>query len=194
MAQHRPHEEGVIVPRKGKNDPDLGPDAVMAMVPSDLAHLKLRTNARKVPFADGGLYGLYRTGAKATVDMAIAGPFIGAPHAVMGMEKLIALGASRIWVLGWCGSLQSDLRIGNMVIPVWGIPEEGISGHYPLEHGEATSDSRLCRCLENQLKKKGIPFRKGGIWTTDAVYRETPERFDSMASGVYWAWIWKPQP
>ncbi|MEJ2589433.1 MAG: nucleoside phosphorylase [Deltaproteobacteria bacterium] len=174
MVQHHPPQEGVIRPRKGKRDPDLGPDAVMVMIPSDLAYVISRTKAKKVSFMDSGLYGLYKTEEEPPVDMAVAGPFFGAPHAVMGIEKLIALGARRIWALGWCGSLQSDLRIGDMIIPLQGISEEGVSEHYPLAQKEATSDLRLCRLVEGHLKAQEVHFQKGTVWTTDAVYRETP--------------------
>jgi nucleoside phosphorylase len=29
---------------------------------------------------------------------------------------------------------------------------------------------------EEALKKQGLPFSKGAVWTTDAIYRETPEK------------------
>jgi uridine phosphorylase len=106
----------------------------------------------------------------------LAGPFIGAPHAVIALEKLIVLGARRILVLGWCGSLQPDLKIGDLVIPDRAIPEEGTSQHYPLPHGAPRSDSRLNRVLEISLVEQGFTFTRGEIWTTDAIYRETPEK------------------
>lgn len=174
MIQHHHSQKGVIRPRKGKRDPDVGTDALMVMIPSDLAYLIARTKAKKVPFMDSGLYGLYRTEEKPPKDVTIAGPFFGAPHAVMGIERLIALGARRIWALGWCGSLQPDLRIGDMIIPLRGISEEGVSQHYPLVRGGAASDSSLCGLVEDYLDAQEVRFQKGSVWTTDAVYRETP--------------------
>ena len=38
-----------------------------------------------------------------TKEIFIAGPAVGAPMAVMTLEKLIALGANRVIVSGWCG-------------------------------------------------------------------------------------------
>ncbi|MFO7986061.1 MAG: nucleoside phosphorylase [Desulfatiglandaceae bacterium] len=176
MMQPQPHENGIIRPIKGKRDPAIGPDAVMVMVASDLNYLVLNTKARKLTFSDAGLYSLYQPGEASLRDTAIAGPFMGAPQAVMGMEKLIALGAHRIWVLGWCGSLQPDLHVGDLIVPVRAVSEEGVSPHYPLTDGVPESDSKLNRLIEHALKAQDIHFKKGVIWTTDAIYRETPHK------------------
>ncbi len=104
-----------------------------------------------------------------------AGPAVGAPMAVICLEKLIALGASRIIVCGWCGSLQSDLGVGELVLPTWAISEEGTSGHYPME-GRSESSPRLREALKDFCVSTGKVFREGPIWTTDALYRETREK------------------
>lgn len=176
MTYPQPHEEGVIRPRKGKKDPTVGPDAIMVMVASDCNHLVSKTGAKQVAFRDAGGYGLYRTGDTGLRETAIAGPFMGAPQAVMGLEKLIVLGAKRIWALGWCGSLQPDVRIGDLILPVAAVSEEGVSAHYPLEGGRPASDETLMSLLEHELTRMAIPFRTGIVWTTDAIYRETPEK------------------
>jgi len=98
----------------------------------------------------------------------------------MGMEKLIALGAERIWVLGWCGSLQPDLRIGDLVIPTNAISEEGTSQHYPITEKTATSDKELGQVVVKALLRKGCPFKQGTIWTTDAPYRETQKKIEAF--------------
>jgi len=160
----------------GKRDPHLGPDALMVMLPAALKHLVRESQAEQVPFSETPLYKLYRTKRGPGPAVTLAGPFIGAPHAVIALEKLIVLGAKKILVLGWCGSLQPDLRIGGLVIPDRAISEEGTSQHYPLPFGAPRSDSKLNRMLENALRQQGLTFTKGEIWTIDAIYRETPEK------------------
>jgi uridine phosphorylase len=108
--------------------------------------------------------------------MAMAGPFCGAPLAVIGLEKLIALGARDLWVLGWCGSIQPDLRIGDMVIPRHAVSEEGTSKHYPIGVGKALAHEDRLDLLQRELEEKGLPFTKGPVWTTDAPYRETVKK------------------
>ncbi len=40
--------------------------------------------------------------------ITLTAPALGAPYAVMVLEKLMALGARMVLALGWCGSLQSQ--------------------------------------------------------------------------------------
>lgn len=167
---------GIIYPVKGKNDPHVGSDAVMAMVSSDLNYLVKISNAQRLSFSEADLYDLYSSSDQKGAKVAIAGPFLGAPHAVIALEKLIVLGAKRIWVLGWCGSLKSDIHIGHVLIPTNAISEEGTSPHYPIPNQAIESNAELNSLLENELLKSGLSFSKGAVWTTDAVYRETPEK------------------
>jgi len=167
---------GIIHPVKGKRDPDLGPVALMVMLSQELKRLVRESRALEIPFSETPLYSLYLTDGGRGAPIALTGPFIGAPHAVMGLEKLIALGAKRIWVLGWCGSLQPHLKIGDLVIPDLAISEEGTSPHYPLAGKAPRCDSGLNHMLENAIARSGRDFAKGNIWTTDAIYRETPEK------------------
>jgi uridine phosphorylase len=99
---------------------------------------------------------------------------------VLGLEKLIALGAGRIWVTGWCGSLQADLRIGDLVVPVDALPEEGTSQHYPLPQPDPATDEGLRKALAAALERRGLNARSGRLWTTDAVYRETRDKVLAM--------------
>ena len=148
----------------------------MVMLPRELKHLVREAEAEEMAFSDTPLYSLYRVKKDPGPGITLAGPFLGAPHAVIGLEKLIVLGAKRILVLGWCGSLQPDLKTGDLVIPDRAISEEGTSQHYPLPDGAQKSDSGLNRMLEISVKDQGLTFTKGEIWTIDAIYRETPEK------------------
>ena len=176
------NSEVIIYPLKGKNEPAVGRDALMVMNSSTLSYLAKAVNAKDMLFNDKSLYHLYQTGDDAKRPVTIAGPFLGAPHAVIGMEKLIALGAKRIWILGWCGSLQSDLHVGDIIIPTEAISEEGTSGHYPVHDRAIESDKKLNRMLENTLRQRGLSFVKGFVWTTDAVYRETYDKLRTYSS------------
>jgi len=169
-------DEGLIRPIKRKTDPELGPDVLMLMIPSDLDYLVKRSQARKLPPSGAGFYDIYRANNGLKGHLTLSGPFIGAPQAVMGMEKMIALGAKRIWVLGCCGSLQEDLRIGDLVIPTRAISEEGTSQHYPIGDKIPATDEKLNEMIEKALGKMGQSFQRGTVWTTDAPYRETPAK------------------
>ncbi|MBU4260874.1 MAG: nucleoside phosphorylase [Proteobacteria bacterium] len=104
-----------------------------------------------------------------------AGPALGAPAAVMALEKLIALGCKDVLVYGWCGSLAPGLTAGDIFLPTWSLSEEGTSAHYPLATGPA-ADEDLRRQLATFLQQEGYPVQEGPIWTTDAPFRETRQK------------------
>lgn len=110
----------------------------------------------------------------------IAGPAVGAPMAALCLEKLIALGARRIVVYGWCGSLHSSLRIGNLFVPTWGLSEEGTSPHYQTE--DIFEEDDLRQRLVEALSVTDHSFTVGPIWTTDAVYRETRTKVERYSA------------
>jgi len=170
------NNKGLIRPLKRKNDPDLGIDAVMVMIPSDLDYLVKLHNTEEINRLRMDFFNLYPVKDGEKPCMSLSGHFLGAPQSVMGMEKLIALGAKRIWVFGWCGSLKADLRIGDLVIPTSAISEEGTSQHYPVDEKVLRTDESLNEKLEQTLKGKGQKIKKGTVWTTDAPYRETPAK------------------
>ncbi len=178
-------EAGIIRPIKAAGDPPVGPDVLMVIIPYELTHLVQTAKAKAVPFSQTRLYRLYQTEGGDHGPLTLCGPFLGAPHAVMGMEKLIVLGAKRIWVLGWCGSLQPALPIGHIVVPTGAVSEEGTSAHYPIGAKSPESDEILNQMLGDELERRGLPFSKGAVWTTDAIYRETVSKVKAyQARGI----------
>lgn len=118
--------------------------------------------------------------------VALCGPAVGAPMAVLTLEKLIALGCQRVVVFGSCGALLPDLAVGDVFMPTWAVSEEGTSCHYPLA-GPATPSMHLHVKLLECLQQLGVEAKTGGIWTTDAPYRERRDvvrRYQSMAVGA----------
>ncbi len=168
-------DEEIVRPLRGRRDPGAAPDLLMCM-PGPLLELAVRTaKARETRVSGFGLYKAYqvKSASAGKPRLTAAGPFLGAPQAVMGLEELIALGASRIWVAGWCGSLQPDLGLGELVMPLSAVSEEGTSAHYPLPGRVPGADAGMVEGLRACLAKSGLRAREGRVWTTDAPYRET---------------------
>jgi len=108
--------------------------------------------------------------------ITVAGPVMGAPYAVMVLERLIALGTKVILALGWCGSLQKNIQVGSLVVPTAAVSGDGTSCHYLPKQGRPAPHPGLTQLLEAQLQDTDIPRHFGPVWTTDAFYRETPEQ------------------
>lgn len=166
----------VIEPRREKGEPFVGPNALMVATPSELAFMVHLSHAERSVLEPFNPFKLFIAKRDKDLPLALAGPVLGAPQGVIVMEKLIALGAKRIWVLGWCGSLQPYLLIGDLIIPTTSLSEEGTSHHYPVNKKTRQTSSLLNKRLEHALLKANLPFKKGPVWTTDAIYRETEKK------------------
>ncbi len=107
--------------------------------------------------------------------IAVRSPY-GAPNAVMLLEELIAFGVKRVIYLGYCGSLQEGIGVGHIVIPSKAIREEGTSYHYLPKGEESLPDSLVQDRLFAWMKESSFAPHRGKIWTTDAPYREAPQK------------------
>lgn len=112
--------------------------------------------------------------------VAVVRTTIGAPAAAIDLEESIALGARTFIVFGTCGSLQRDLYIGQTVLPISAVSDEGTSRHYA---GRPTSrpNPRLVHRLRTACRQRSLPVREGPVWTTDAVYQEGRSRIRALA-------------
>jgi len=106
--------------------------------------------------------------------ITLAAPAVGAPYAAMILEKLIALGGRIILALGWCGSLQPRVRIGDLTLPDAAVSGDGASRHYAPEGQKLRPDPGLQELLRRCLAAGDLSWHEGPVWTTDAFYRETP--------------------
>jgi uridine phosphorylase len=102
----------------------------------------------------------------------VAGPAVGAPMAVLSMEKLIVLGAEKIILVGWCGALQQALRVGDVFLPGRALCGEGTS-HYYSQNSEPEPSVNVLTWLRATLSRAGMAWQEGRVWSTDAPYRES---------------------
>jgi uridine phosphorylase len=114
-----------------------------------------------------------RQGVWAGKPVTIVGPLIGASHTVMVVEKLIVLGARMVIYFGYTGSLQSDIKIGDLVVPTSAVSGEGTSQQYYPEIYPPIPDSTLVNLLHTALSGVTAPVHQGAVWSNDAIYRET---------------------
>jgi uridine phosphorylase len=172
--QPGPEDEAIITPRRGRRELPISPRLIMTFTRADYLDLCRLTEAKDKPraIADCPI----REGCWQGQSITIAGPALGAPYAVLVLEKLIAWGARLVLTLGWCGSLQGNVKIGDLVLPESAYSEEGTSTHYPVDWPQPQPDADLAQLLHQQLAQAGQDYRAGAIWTTDAFYRETTQK------------------
>jgi purine-nucleoside phosphorylase len=168
--------EEIVYPRKGKSDPSIGPVAVMIAMEKDVTLMRRSMGVEGRAACRILTSRLYKA-TYGDQDIALVGPMLGAPYAVMILEKLIVLGAKKIIFFGWCGSIQQGVRIADFVIPDRSVIGEGTSRYYSLSTNEYPRPSdRIIKTIKESLQTCSVPFHKGPVWSTDAPYRETRQK------------------
>lgn len=104
-------------------------------------------------------------------DMGVFQTLIGGAGTAALMEEVLAKGAKKILLYGSCGVLDSALTAGHFILPTQAYRDEGVSYHYmPAgDYVDIPTADRLGEIFD-ELK---LPYVKGRVWTTDAIYRET---------------------
>ncbi len=162
-------ESCIINPCRAPGEPALPATGVLAVNPSDTRAMAALADRRRLR-----RHFLFHSRLYAGADLFLAGPAVGAPMAALCLEKLIALGARRVVLYGWCGSLARELACTDLLVPTWGLAEEGTSVHYGGPD-RPRCDEPLAAALAAGLAGRGRLLR-GPVWTTDAPYRETREK------------------
>ena len=108
--------------------------------------------------------------------LAFFHPGIGAPLAAGLLEEVIAFGCRKFMACGGCGVLEKDIQVGNLIVVSGAIRDEGLSYHYLPPGREVLANETAVDGLVKTLEKRGVPFRLGKTWTTDAPYRETAQK------------------
>jgi uridine phosphorylase len=108
--------------------------------------------------------------------LALLSPGVGAPLAVAAVEEAIARGCRRFVAVGGAGALVPDLVLGHAVVVSSAVRDEGTSYHY-VPPSRTIDGNRAARAvLEEVLAERDVPFVTGTTWTTDGLFRETPDK------------------
>lgn len=100
---------------------------------------------------------------------------MGAPVAASFLDWLIAGGVRRVIAAGSCGALI-DLPENAFILPRRALRDEGTSYHYLPPERWIALDADMREQIARTLAASNIPYIETDTWTTDAIFRETPER------------------
>lgn len=175
--------DALIHPLREPGEEAVAPTVILTFTQPDYRDLCRLSQAQAHPRQLWGC--AYRPGSWESASLTVVAPAVGAPFAAMILEKLIALGARRVLVLGWCGSVTPQARIGDLILPNRALPGDGTSPHYCRDSEEITPHQGLYSLLATGLQEVEVPWQTGSIWSTDAFYRETKSMIRScQAQGV----------
>lgn len=98
-----------------------------------------------------------------------------APDTAISTEILCAGGVETMVRVGSCGSLQDKIKVGDLVIVTGALRGEGTTSYYVPKNFSTVADPGVVRALEEAAKSAGVRYHLGWIYTTDALFQETPE-------------------
>ena len=73
-------------------------------------------------------------------------------------------------------------KVGEIIIPTSAVWDEGTLYHYVEPSRVITCHKATFEAAITILADMGVPFSIGKTWTTDAIYRETPDMIDLRRS------------
>lgn len=169
-------DRAIVRPVISDRTPSLGPLAVMAGTRTDAEAIgaALRPDAYRLRDLFCGRLWASSAGPPA---FSLAGPFVGAPAAVMALETLAAWGVRALLFFGWCGAIDPRVAVGDILVPSAALVDEGTSRHYGVALGErARPAASWSARVADALRDRGLACHDGPVWTTDAIFRETPAK------------------
>jgi len=147
----------------------LPPRGVLVFGSEDFKAVRRPLHGRRASWTERQAVG--RAGARRVV--AARSP-IGAAAAATVLEEMAVRGVRDCIAFGACGSLRRDMGIGTVVVPTFAHPDDGTSRHYGAPRRPSPS-AGLLAALRSACRRRGIAYETGGVWTTDAPYRESRE-------------------
>lgn len=101
-----------------------------------------------------------------------------APDSAFVTELLCVGGINNLIRLGSCGALREDINVGDYILAENIIRGDGASGYYVKEDFKSTVDEPISAKLKEVFSTQKT-VHGGGVWTTDALFKETKEIVNS---------------
>lgn len=98
-----------------------------------------------------------------------------APDAAITTEILCAGGVGSLIRVGSCGSLQEEIRIGDLIVVTGALRGEGTSAYYVPKSSSTLSHPDIVDALTEAARSLDVRCHHGWVYTTDALFQETPE-------------------
>ena len=104
-----------------------------------------------------------------------------APDTAITTESLCGAGAEALIRVGSCGSLQENVSIGDLVIVTGALRGEGTSRYYVAENFSTIAHPEIVDTLKKAADSLNVRYHLGWIFTTDALFQETPELIQQLS-------------
>jgi uridine phosphorylase len=125
------------------------------------------------------------TGSYKGVKISVTSTGIGCPSASIAVEELANIGAECFIRIGSSGALREGISIGDLLISMGSMKNEGTSKYYVPDSFPAVPDFELTRALVDTARRMqpdlGVSVHLGIGASDDSFYGETKEWIENLA-------------
>lgn len=102
---------------------------------------------------------------------------MGSPNAATIMDLLSAIKPKAVLFLGKCGGLKDENKLGDLILPIAAIRNEGTSADYLPPEVPALPAFNLQRAVSHVLRDSGLDYWTGVVYTTNRRVWEYDTKF-----------------
>jgi uridine phosphorylase len=113
---------------------------------------------------------------------------IGGPSTAIVVEELIQMGIDTFVRVGTCGSIQTHINAGHLVISTGCVRDEGTSGQFLPPEYPTVPDFDLLSAIVGIARRRPVVSHVGVTHCKDAYYAEAPSGFPLAR---YWSQRWE---
>lgn len=177
ILEYDPAKRAVIEPTEVFEPIEISQHCVLCFFKDIVDNVAADTNA-KVIFEDKGVYGstqFYQFEHRGEPVVCFQ-PLVGAPVSAALFEIAIALGCRKFIACGGAGVLDRSIPVGAFIVPSAAVRDEGLSYHYFPAGRQIEAGQNAIDAVTSTLRDHGEPYQVAKVWTTDAMFRETPAK------------------
>jgi len=153
--------------------PKVKPEGVLFCLERGLPHrMRWRIPVERAGAMNADVFSVKKSKGRVAVLTSFGG---GSPMVMELAEELVVMGAKKMILMTWGGTLQANIQPGGIVVCDRAIRDEGASHHYLPPAKYVDANSTLVHELVDAIRARGAQCTVGTTWTTDAPYRETRE-------------------
>ncbi len=101
---------------------------------------------------------------------------VGCPACAGNLDLFNTMGITKVMFCGGGGVLDKNIEVGQIIVVDGSIRDEGFSYHYIEPARYIYIDTKITEKITQYLDNNSVSYIRGLTWTTDAIFRETPDK------------------
>ena len=122
-----------------------------------------------------GMFGF--TGEYEGKPVSVQATGMGCPSAAIVIEELVQLGVKKLMRVGTCGGLQPRHALGDLIVALTSVPQDGTVQTYVREPHCPTADWGLVHGAVHAAKEIGQSIHVGPVVSSDVFYNPDAEQY-----------------